>query len=243
MENLAHSTSTKAPFVAASPKKPRKPVRLNFHKMVERLPPASVLTLHEVTWQDYEELLEKVGEAKGLRISFNEGVMQIMTLSIKHEGITAFVQDLVRIISLRRRCKILFFGSATMRLAKKEKGSEPDVCFYLQSVPLLKNAAQPDFAVDPPPDVVVEIDIHHQSLDKFPIYAALGVPELWRYDGKRCTLHGLENGAYVVLETSTAMPMLTGEVLTGFLNRLQTEDQYDTLLAFEEWLNQIKDEG
>ena len=235
MPNLAQNTIT-TPFIPLLPKKRRKPTRINYYKMVEQLPPDSALILRDVSWAEYEYLLEKVGEAKGLRISFNEGVMQIMTLSVKHEGITAFVQDLVRIISLRLRLKILFFGSATMRRAKKEKGSEPDVCFYLQSVPILKNPARPDFAVDPAPDVVVEIDIHHQSLDKFPIYAALGVPEIWRYDGEVCALHALENGEYVLLQTSKALPMLTGEVLTGFLNRLHTQDQYDTLLAFEEWL-------
>ncbi len=239
MENLAHSTSTKAPFAVAVSKKQRKPARLNFHKMVERLPPASVLTLHDVTWPEYESLLEKVGAAVGLRISYNEGVMQVITLSPEHENYAEFIKRLVDRISYIFRLKILFFGSATMKKARRERGAEPDACFYIQSAGLLGHKSKIDFATDPPPDVVVEIDIYHQSLDKFPIYAALGVSEIWRYDGEVCTRHGLENGAYVVLETSKALPMLTGEVLTGFLNRLQTEDQYDTLLAFEEWLHTL----
>jgi Uma2 family endonuclease len=239
MPNLAHNPTPNIPLPPpAPPKKRPRPARFNYYKMVSQLPPASTLVLNDVSWQEYEDLLAKVGEAKGMRISFAEGVMQVMTLSIEHEGVAAFIQDLVRLISLRLRVKVLFFGSATMKRAKKDKGSEPDLCFYLQSVPLLQNPARPNFAVDPPPDVVVEIDIHHKSLDKFPIYAALGVPEMWRYDGKRCTLHGLANGEYVLLEMSQALPLLTGEVLTSFLNRLRDEDQYDVLLAFEEWLNQ-----
>ena len=203
---------------------------------IATLPVNGTLTLRDVTWGDYEHLLDEVGEAAGLRISYNKGVIEVMILSSEHESLALFVQDLVRLISLRRRRKILCFGSATMKKKRQEKGAEPDACFYIQSAPLIGNKIKLDFTIDPPPDVVVEIDIHHQSLDKFPIYAALGVPEIWRYDGLRCEFYALADGAYQTIAISRALPVLTSEGLSDFLNRVPTEGQYETLLAAEEWL-------
>ena len=93
-----------------------------------------------------------------------------------------------------------------------------------------------DFNSDPPPDVVVEIDLHHESISKFPIYAAFGVPELWCYDGDTLTIYQLREGQYVASEASHSLPLLAGSVLTEFLARSPKEDQYDILLAFEDWL-------
>ena len=83
---------------------------------------------------------------------------------------------------------------------------------------------------------MVEIDLHHDSISKFPIYAAFGVPELWRYDGDTLTIYQLREGKYVASAASPSLPLLTGAVLTEFLARSPKEDQYDILLAFEEWL-------
>jgi Uma2 family endonuclease len=83
---------------------------------------------------------------------------------------------------------------------------------------------------------VVEVDIQHDSSSKLPIYAALGVPEVWRYDGRGATIYHLRNDQYTPAPSSLALPILTSHILTEFLNRSQNEDQYETLLAFEHWL-------
>jgi Uma2 family endonuclease len=208
----------------------------NYCELVEQLPADSTLILHHVSWEDYEELLEAVGEAKGLRISYDGGELQIMTISARHEKYADLIKLLVGQLSLKLRIKVLFFGSATMKKRHKQKGSEPDGCFYVQSANLISGKEEIDFNSDPPPDVVVEVDIHHDSLSKFPIYAALGVPEIWRYDGQALTIYHLKEGQYITAASSQALPMLTSGTLTEFLNRSQYEDQYETLLAFEQWL-------
>jgi Uma2 family endonuclease len=139
-------------------------------------------------------------------------------------------------LSFRLRINIRFFGSATMRTKKKKKGNEPDACFYVQSAPAIGNRIQIDFAVDPPPDVVVEVDIHHDSRDKFAIYAALGVPEIWRYGGEELTIHFLQEDQYVEVERSLALPMLSSSALTDFLARIPKDGESQTLVAFDEWL-------
>jgi Uma2 family endonuclease len=205
-------------------------------EMIDRMPADSVLIQHEVSWRDYEELLDAVGEAISLRISYDEGTLQIMSPSSKHEYVTKLIERLVDRLSMRHRIKILFYGSATLKKQTEQKGAEADACFYIQTADAVGRKEQIDFNTDPPPDVVLEIDIHHESISKLPIYAALGVPELWRYDGGALTIYQLREGHYVFADASRALPILTGTVLTEFLARIPKEDQYDILLAFEEWL-------
>jgi Uma2 family endonuclease len=213
---------------------------MNYREVIEQLPADSSLILQNISWEEYEEVLEIVGEASGLRITYDEGTLQIMTLSTEHESLSDLIQDLVRLLSIRLRIKILSFGSSTIKKQRADKGVEPDGCFYVQNATLIGNKTRLDFSSDPPPDIVVEIDVHHESLSKFDIYAELGVPEIWRYDGKMLTIYHLEGGQYGTTAQSTALPMLSSDTLTQFLKRGQQEDQYETLLAFEEWLQALK---
>jgi Uma2 family endonuclease len=209
---------------------------INHLDVVEQLPPNSTLILHGVTWEEYEELLDAVGEAKGLRISYDQGTVQVMTLSVLHEAYQYLIHDLVALLSIRLRIKVLSFGSATMRKPIKLKGVEPDLQYYVQTAAAIGSRTDLDFAVDPAPDIVVEVDLQHQSFSKFPIYAAFAVPELWRYDGKLMTICCLEDEGYVSVSSSRSIPVLTSEILTEFLARVGRDDQYEIVLAFEEWL-------
>jgi Uma2 family endonuclease len=127
-----------------------------------------------------------------------------------------------------------------MKKKRKKKGNEPDACFYIQSADLIGSKIDIDFDSDPPPDVVVEIDVHHDSTSNFPIYAALGVPEIWHYDESSLTIYHPEDNQYVEAKASLALPMLTSRKLTEFLNQSRSEDQYAVLLAFERWLKSLK---
>ena len=123
-----------------------------------------------------------------------------------------------------------------MRKQKKRKGNEPDCCFYVKTADVIGNRIEIDFETDPPPDIAVEVDVHHDSQDKYSIYAGLGVPEIWRFDEESLTIHLLEQDRYHETEISRALPMLTGKILTEFLRRLRDEGEFRALLAFDEWL-------
>jgi Uma2 family endonuclease len=205
-------------------------------EMIDRMSADSVLIQHGVSWNDYEEVLDSVGEASSLRICYDEGTLQVMSPSSKHELRAILIERLVDILSIRQRIKVLFYGSTTIKRQSEQKGAEPDACFYVQTADAVGTKEQIDFNTDPPPDVVVEIDIHHESISKFPIYAAFGVPELWRDDGETLTIYHLRDRQYVLADTSLALPILTSALLTEFLSRSPKEDQYNIVLAFEEWL-------
>jgi Uma2 family endonuclease len=215
----------------------------SYYDIVSELPDDASVTFNDVSWDEYEELLEQVGEAPGLRISYDNGSLQVMTISSEHEKYASFISSLIAGIRLRLRIDILAFGSATMRKRKRKKGNEPDACFYVQTASLIGNRIQLDFETDPPPDIAVEIDVHHDSRSKLLIYAALGVPEVWRYDGQAMTIYHLvqdaaeiEASSYVEQNTSGALPMLTTRILAEMLDRMRTDGELNALLAFDEWL-------
>jgi Uma2 family endonuclease len=214
----------------------------SYYEIVSQLPDDASVTFNDVSWDEYEELLAQVGEAPGLRISYDNGSLHVMTISAEHERYSEFIKSLIGIIRLRLRINTVSIGSATMRKRRRSKGHEPDASFYVQTAGLIGNKLQIDFETDPPPDIVVEIDVHHDSRSRFPIYGALRVPEIWRYDGHAMTIYYLiENpvagtSAYIEREASAALPMLTAQLLTEMLERMRSDGELNALLAFDEWL-------
>jgi Uma2 family endonuclease len=210
-----------------------------YYTIVSQLPEDTEVIFHGATWEEYEELLDQVGEAAGLRISFNDGTLKVMSLSSEHEKYVRFIEGLIVAIKLRLRINIVSFGSTTMSKRRKSKGNEPDACFYVQTAAVIGNRIELDFSIDPPPDVVLEVDIHHDSKGNDAIYAALGVPEIWRYDEWAMTIYHLQEGEYVVAEASRALPMLNGEILTEYMNRMLRDGEFEALLAFDGWLQSL----
>ena len=212
----------------------------SFCQIIEQLPPKSNLTLYEQTWEDYENLLETIGETRGLRISFDSETLEIMTLSTEHEHYAQIITRIVDRLSVSQDIEIVFFGSATIKKSQFAKGTEPDACFYVQSVKEIGDKIRLDFSVDPPPDIAVEIDLYHESLNKFPIYAALGVAEIWRYSDEKFEIYKLKNGIYESIEKSESLPVLSAEILGQLLNRSRQERQTKILKEFENWLKTQK---
>lgn len=207
-------------------------------EMIGQLPPNSNLILHKQTWENYEKLLAAVGEAGGLRISFDSGTLQIRTLSTEHENYAQIITRIVDRLSVIQNIEILFFGSATIKKSRFAKGIEPDACFYVQSVEKIGGKIRLDFSVDPPPDIALEIDLYHDSLDKFPIYAALGINEIWRYSNGKFEIYKLTGDKYEPVEKSVSLPVLSAKKLGALLNRSREERQTKILKDFEKWLQE-----
>ena len=210
---------------------------ISYIDVLDKLPADSSLELRHVPWDEYEALLEAVGEAKHLSISYDDGNLQIRTLSSEHENYQSIIDHLLVIVSLRRRIRILCFASSTIKAEEKGKGFEPDLCYYVQTAAVIGNKKHLDFGSDPPPDIVVKVDISDDSRSKFPIFAKFEIPEVWRYDGTALTMYELEQGRYIEISASRSLPLLTAALLGEFLDRSKREDQYETMLAFDEWLS------
>lgn len=210
----------------------------DYLKLIEQHPDNSILTFQDVSWQAYEELVSAVGKAPSLRINYDRGKMQITTIPARHEYYACVLNRLVERLRYKLRTKIIFFGAATLK--RNPRGVEPDACYYVQSAKTIGNKINLDLRVDPPPDVVLEVDIHDKLFFRSHLYEGLRVPELWRYNEKKLTMFHLLKGCYEEATASTAFPLLTSRVLTRFLAQGQTDGQHETLLAFEEWLHAQK---
>ncbi len=198
-------------------------------------PPEERIVLHDVSWETYEQLLANYESKTNPRFAYDRGVLEIMILSAKHEEPNRTLALLVEIVAEEFRINVRNLGSTTFKREDIERGFEPDSCFYIQNVGSIRGKEEVDLMTDPPPDLVIEIDITSPSLNKFPIYAGIGVPEIWRYDGYTLTIFRLESGEYVEAEGSVALPGLTNAVITRFIEESRSLDRLDWLRSVREW--------
>ena len=205
-------------------------------ELIRQLPSGSMLALSDVAWEDYLEISDMFPDEPYYSISYNEGRLEAMTTSTQHESFASFIDQLITVVKLRLRLNIRSFGRATMKKSALKKGLEPDACYYVQRATQLGNRIILDFEQDPAPDIAVEIDIFNESKNKFPIYAALDVPEIWVYESGTITIYLLQNGKYESVTASRALPMLTAELLTFYVERMIEDGELAALTAFEEWL-------
>src|SRR5215831_8087758 len=152
--------------------------------------------LHGVSWETYKRLLADFAESHAAHFAYNRGVLEIRVPSAKHEEANRTMALLIEMLALELDVSVRNLGSTTFKREDLSRGFEPDSCFYLQNAARIRGNSRIDLTVDPPPDLVIEVDVTHSSLDKLPIYAALGVPEVWRSDGTRLAILILEGGTY-----------------------------------------------
>jgi Uma2 family endonuclease len=190
--------------------------------------------LSNISWQTFEQLLKELGDNRATRLAYNEGLLEIMTPLEPHENNNRFIESLIGVIADELNLNLKKFGSLTMKREKKLKGAEPDSCYYLQNELLVRSKQEIDLDNDPPPDLVLEIDITSGSLDKKPIYAAIGVPELWRYDGNRLEVFVLEplKRNYLSVSQSPTFPWMPLDVIHRFIRQSLVDGETATLRAF-----------
>ena len=164
--------------------------------------------LHNISWQQYEELLEILGDRPSTRIAYDNGTLEIMTPLPEHEYFKQSLGLAVNDIADELEMDYDSYGSTTWKKELKKAGAEPDDCFYIQNEPLIRGKLAFDLTVDPPPDLVIEIDYTSKSLERLPIYARLGVPEIWRYCEGVLTIYLLDGASYRESPTSLAFPQL-----------------------------------
>lgn len=198
----------------------------DYFETVEHLAEKGTLVFHDVSWKDYEDLLVKMESKPGHRVYYNDGVLKIMSPRYDHEKVKDLVFSIVRVYADELDLFVESAGSTTYRRRKKAKGVEPDTSFYIgDKGRKILGKATIDLEIDPPPDVVVEVDSTNESWDKFEIYAVFGVPEIWRFDGRRFTFYELAQNRYEECQTSFGFPLLTPQLLTDILEKSQTEGQ------------------
>jgi Uma2 family endonuclease len=195
--------------------------------------------LEDVRWETYATFLESLGDRPGLYLTYDRGRLELMTKSPIHEWLSRMMGRLVEMLSFELDIPIRSGGSFTMLREDLERGLEPDECYWIASEALVRNKREIDLTKSPPPDLAIEIDVTNSSLNRQGIYAALGVPELWRYDQESIQVCLLQpDGSYQVAEKSKAFPFLPVQELTRFLNIEDGNDETTRLREFVAWLGE-----
>lgn len=199
------------------------------------VPPGNQVLLKDVSWQMYEKILEELGEERGTRIAYSQGILEIMTPLFEHEDDKEIIGDLVKVLLEELNLEFRSAAGTTFKREKMCQGIEADQCFYIQNEAVIRGKKRIDLAIDPPPDLAIEIDItsrtHLQS------YEGLGVPELWRFNGENLQIYLLENGKYVESNRSYTFPNLPLiDVIGRYLEQSKIDGRNATMKAFRNWV-------
>jgi Uma2 family endonuclease len=196
------------------------------------------LILQGVGWDFYEQILKEYAHSNSLHFAYDDGFLEVEVPLFQHERPNRILQDLVTTICLEIETDFINAGSTTFRQRTKAKGVEPDTCFYIQNESKIRDKAKIDLKTEPPPDLVIEVDVTSPSLNKMPIYAALEVTEVWLYKGDKVTFHKLFGGVYKEVSTSLALPMLDSKTVTFFLKKGLTESSSKWFKEVRKWINE-----
>ncbi|MBD0261231.1 MAG: Uma2 family endonuclease, partial [Tolypothrix sp. Co-bin9] len=127
-------------------------------------------------------------------------------------------------------------GSTTLKRRIAKRGIEPDNCYYIQNEFAIRGRETLNVETDPAPDLAIEIDITSSSVNKLGIYSALGIAELWRYNGQDLKFYQLREGQYVESEFSIAFPIVSVSDISRFLQQSKTMGEIALLKSFRSWV-------
>jgi Uma2 family endonuclease len=194
--------------------------------------------LQNISWETFERLLEEAGDKRNTRFHYLDGTLEIMSPLFVHEGSNRFIERLICAAAevLEMNCRVA--GSVTLRLKPKQAGAEPDSSYYIQSEPLVRHLTELDLKKDPPPDLVVEVDITSSSDRRFPIYARLGIPELWQFNGKTIQYYLLQDDKYIPVQISATFPTLQADMILKYLKERLDVGESQAIRSFKAELRQ-----
>jgi Uma2 family endonuclease len=196
------------------------------------------IQIDDADWATYEKFLDAIGN-RSIRCTYDRGRLELMPPMRIHEHEKKFLGRIVETTTLELEMAIGSCGSMTIRREDLARGFEPAECYYIANAMRLSDLHEPDFSVDPPPDLALEVDITSSSMNRQELYGLIGVPEIWRLDSDEIVrfLHLQPDGTYVVSENSRSFPFLTSEIVNRFLNQyFESGDETAAIRDYRRWL-------
>ena len=191
-------------------------------------------------WRTYTRWLKVFEERRNVRVTYDRGVLEVVTLTYEHERAAHILAFLILAWAEERQVGLRGGGSTTFKRRDLRRGLEPDECYWIANQARVRGLARIDLTRDPPPDLVLEIDVTHSSVPRMPIYAALGVPEVWRLQGNALSFHLLQaDGSYIAIPVSRALPPLAPNDFVPFLTLSNQLDDIAVVRQFRAWVRQL----
>lgn len=203
------------------------------------VPPGHRVIFKDVSWQEFEAILEELGDRRAARLAYSKGTLEIRMPLPEHEVDKELVGDMVKILLEELEMDCECFGATTFKRKDMAQGIEPDQCFYIQNHVQMIGKRRVDLTIDPPPDLAIEVDV--TSKTQLDAYQALGVPELWRYEEGNLRIDVLVKGEYVESEISPTFPNFPVLVIVQFLEQSLSDGRSSTLRAFRKWVREHLD--
>jgi len=208
---------------------------MQFNLSQLEIPAGNQLLLRNVDWESFEQLLEELGDNRGTRLSFSDNTVEIMAPMAAHENDKRIIGRIVETILEEMGVEYASLGSTTFKNEQMTQAVEPDECFYIQNEEKTRGKAKIDLEQDPPPDLAIEIDL--TSRTHFNNYEKLGVPELWRFDGKSLNINVLRNNIYIESSQSRQFPNIPlKEAIPHFVEESKTRGRSRMIKSFKLWL-------
>ena len=197
------------------------------------------VVLSGISWERYEQLVNELERAgRRLMLTYDNGELEVEMPSDIHELIKTFVRALVEHYLLHVQVPFLPLGQTTYKRRLLGKGLEPDESYYVSNLSRVSQAGNNDLERVPPPDLAIEVEVTVPLLDKLPVYAAIGIPELWHIDdAAHVHILRLADGAYVESPASVEIPFFTAQALTEWLARRLKGDHFGVLQEFRAHLD------
>jgi Uma2 family endonuclease len=195
------------------------------------------VTLSGITWQTYKQLLIELGDRRTARLNYTQRILEVIMPSDRHESRKKLIERMIETLTEELNLPTKSFGSTTLNREDLEKGAEPDSCYYIQNVGQIQGRTV-NLAIDPPPDLVVEIDISNPSSQRIEIYKQLGVPEIWRYSGGTVQIYHLEAGEYRSRDFSPTFAIASTVAINRFLEQAETRDDTTLIRSWRQWIQQ-----
>jgi Uma2 family endonuclease len=194
------------------------------------------IVLHNIPWDIYESILLVHRDRSVPRFTYDRGDLEIMSPSAEHEQLKEKMALFVNIVAEEMGINVEGFGSTTFRRQDLDRGFEPDTCFYIENLARVRGKKELDLRLDPPPDLLIEIDITSSSLDKLSIMAEARVPEVWLYDRKGWRILRLQGTEFMEEPESAALPGLTTEAITRLIEDSRTLEPIAWMRAVRQWV-------
>jgi Uma2 family endonuclease len=170
-----------------------------------------------LTWAEYQTLLQELGDNRAVRVTYEQGWVEIRMPSKLHELVNRLLERIIVTLTEELGMSVISLGSTRFDQNNVGQGVEPDSCFYIQNAERIDIEAP--LPVDLPPDLVVEVDISSSSKSRLEIYGTMGVPEIWRYNPQEFIILRLQNGEYIKCDRSLAFPQVSTDFLQALVER------------------------
>lgn len=204
------------------------------------LPDQEHVLLRGISWQTYLTLLDELEGRRRLRLTYDNGDLEIMSPSPKDEWGAKRIGRMVECYTEELGIPICSLGSTTFHYELIKKGLEPDGCYYVQHEEHVRSKDDLKMGVDPPPDLAIEVDVTRRVIERLPIYAAIKFPEIWQFVRGAIKVHTLgKNGAYSVGHRSVCLPELPLATLEEFLRKRGTIDETSWAREFRTWVRTL----